>query len=76
MNLPEVQKLLGYSTGPESKMEKDIEHSNVIDVAEHTQQPQQQAIQQTVQQEQSQPQPIAMAAMPQVSQMQVQIRLY
>ena len=57
LNLPEVQKLLGYSTGPENKTDKEADITNVIQVPDQPQ-PQQQTIQQTVQvasQDQSQP---------------------
>ena len=50
MNLPEVQKLLGYSTGPENQTDKEADITNVMQVPD---QPQVQ--QQTVQQDQSQP---------------------
>ena len=60
LNLLEVQKLLGYSTGPENKTDKEADITNVIQVPDQPQ-AQQQTIQQTVQkaqmvqQDQSQP---------------------
>ena len=79
LNLPEVQKLLGYSTGPEKKTDKEADITNVIQVPDQPQ-PQQQTTQQTIQQtvqmvSQDQSQPVMVtpvAQLPQVSQMQLQ----
>ena len=49
LNLLEVQKLLGYSTGPENKTNKEEDITNVIQVPDQPQ-PQQQSVQQTIQQ--------------------------
>ena len=37
LNLPEVQKLLGYSTGPENKTDKEVDITNVIQVPDQPQ---------------------------------------
>ena len=50
---PEVQKLSGYSTGPENKTDKEADITNVIQVPDQPQ-AQQQTVQ-MVQQDQSQP---------------------
>ena len=71
MNLLEVQKLLGYSTGPENKTDKEADITNVIQVPDQPQ-AQQQTIQQTVkmvQKDQSQPVAVnPVAQVPRVSQ--------
>ena len=70
LNLLEVQKLLGYSTGPENKTDKEADITNVIQVPDEPQ-AQQQTVQmvQTVQQDQSQPVMVnPVAQVPQVSQ--------
>ena len=48
LNLLEVQKLLGYSTGPENKTDKEADITNVIQVPDQPQ-PQQHSVLQTVQ---------------------------